>query len=303
VRSAIYGAPPPDLAELPEGAVQLSPLVPGSAALEDLAEGSLERLVMLAPAGTLERRYALAMGLRALAPGGTLVAMAPNGKGGTRLRKELSGFGCTVEEVSKSHHRTCTVARPAAPEGLDEAIGEGGPRRTGFDGLWSQPGIFSWDRIDPASALLAGRLPALAGRGADLGCGIGVLARAVLRSPAVTELTLADIDGRAIRAARRNIEDPRVRFLWADVRLRTGLGLRELDFVVMNPPFHHGTGAEDRELGRSFIERAAAMLRKSGVLWLVANRHMPYEQALKSHFAAVRLDIERGGYKVIEAKR
>jgi 16S rRNA G1207 methylase RsmC len=30
---------------------------------------------------------------------------------------------------------------------------------------------------------------------------------------------------------------------------------------------------------------------------------MPYEQVLKSLFAAVRLDTDHGGYKVIEATR
>ncbi len=42
----------------------------------------------------------------------------------------------------------------------------------------SRPGVFAWDRIDPASALLAEHLPAdLAGRAADLGAGYGFVAR------------------------------------------------------------------------------------------------------------------------------
>ena len=51
----------------------------------------------------------------------------------------------------------------------------------------SRPGVFAWDRIDPASALLAKHLPAdLAGRGADLGAGWGYLATEVLaRAPEV----------------------------------------------------------------------------------------------------------------------
>ena len=35
--------------------------------------------------------------------------------------------------------------------------------------------------------------------------------------------------------------------------------LQDLDFVVMNPPFHDG-GTEDRSLGEAFIRRAAAVL-------------------------------------------
>ncbi|MCB7212868.1 methyltransferase, partial [Lactiplantibacillus plantarum] len=45
----------------------------------------------------------------------------------------------------------------------------------------SRPGVFAWDRIDPASALLAEHLPAdLAGRAADLGAGYGYLSRELL---------------------------------------------------------------------------------------------------------------------------
>ena len=76
-RPGVYGHPPADLAAVPDGAVQLSPLVPGSAVLEDLAPGALGSLTVLAPPGTLERRAALALGLRALPPGASLTVLAP----------------------------------------------------------------------------------------------------------------------------------------------------------------------------------------------------------------------------------
>ncbi|MDN3718594.1 methyltransferase [Roseibium salinum] len=55
-----------------------------------------------------------------------------------------------------------------------------------LDGTYvSRPGIFAWDRIDPASKLLASLLPeTLKGRSADLGAGFGYLARAVLEKGA-----------------------------------------------------------------------------------------------------------------------
>ena len=74
----------------------------------------------------------------------------------------------------------------------------------------------------------------------------------------------------------------------------------DYDFVVSNPPFHDG-GAEDRRLGWAFIRKAAEMLRKGGVLWLVANRHLPYEAELNAAFARVRPVADQGGYKVFEA--
>ncbi|MGA0600557.1 class I SAM-dependent methyltransferase [Caulobacter sp. KR2-114] len=299
--AAVYGAPPPALAAPAAGAVQVSPLSPGATALEAIDDGSLESLVMLAPPGTVERRYALAQALRALKVGGRLTALAPKDKGGSRLGKELQAFGCAVGETARKHHRICVVARPPQPQGLDAAIAEGGPRQLG--GLWTQPGVFSWDRIDPGTALLAETLPSLSGAGADFGCGIGILGLKVLAAPAVSRLALLDIDRRAVEAAQRNVTDPRADIRWADVRGAHGAqaGLADLDFVVMNPPFHDG-GAEDKALGQGFIRAARAALRKGGVLWMVANRHLPYEAVLAEAFAKVTPHADRGGFKVLEAR-
>ncbi|MBS0411947.1 MAG: class I SAM-dependent methyltransferase [Proteobacteria bacterium] len=299
VTAAVYGAPHSALAAPAAGAAQVSPLVPGSRALEDLPDGSLESLVMLAPPGTAERRYAEAQGLRALKAGGRLTVLAPKDKGGSRLRKELEAFGCAVGESAKRHHRICVVERPAAPAGLAEAIAAGALRQAGGDGLWTQPGVFSWDRLDPGTGLLLETLPPLAGRGADFGCGIGVLALSVLAAPAVTHLTLIDIDRRAVEAARRNVTDPRAEIRWADVRRDAPA---DLDFVVMNPPFHDG-GSEDKALGQGFIRAAHGALRKGGVLWLVANRHLPYEAVLAETFKVVTPRADRAGFKVYEARK
>ena len=100
-----------------------------------------------------------------------------------------------------------------------------------------------------------------------------------------------------MECARRNVEDPRVRLHWADAR---AVDITDLNFVVMNPPFHDG-GAEDKALGQAFIRKAAAMLKKGGVLWMVANRHLPYEAELNAAFTRVRPAADKGGYKVFEA--
>ena len=94
---------------------------------------------------------------------------------------------------------------------------------------------------------------------------------------------------------------PAPAFHWADA---TGAEppLSALDFVVMNPPFHDG-GWEDRSLGQAFVRRAAGALRKGGVLWMVANRHLPYEAVLNELFTTVEARADQGGYKVFEAQK
>jgi 16S rRNA (guanine1207-N2)-methyltransferase len=301
----VFGAPDPALAAPPSHPVQLSPQVPGARALEEAAPDSFTGMVMAAPPGTLERRHALALGLRALAPGAPLTAMAPKDKGGNRIAQELEAFGCDVLATSRRHQRICQTMRPgafAAPAqaAIDAAIAEGDPCFDAGMGLWTQPGVFSWNRIDPGTALLLSALPAFAGRGADLGCGLGVIARAVLAGVGVTHMDLVDLDRRALAAARRNVTDPRAAFHWADVRRMTELGT--LDFTVMNPPFHDG-GQEDKALGLAFIRQAHRMLRTGGTACLVANRHLPYESLLAGDFSAVALRAEGNGFKVYEARK
>lgn len=299
-RTAFYGQADHDLAPVAADAIQVSPMIADAADLAAIDDQSLDAIAVRAPAGVVERRFVLAHALRALAVEGRLTVFGPKDRGGLRLRKELEAFGCVVGESSKKHNRICVALRPEAPIGLQEAIDTGAARRA-TDDLWTQPGVFSWDRLDPGTALLLKTLPALSGAGADFGCGIGWLSRSVLASPKVTKLTLIDLDRRAIDAACRNIEDPRADFVWGDVR-QIAPTLGALDFVVTNPPFHE-TGGEDRSLGQAFIRTAAASLRKGGDLWLVANRHLPYEAILAEHFAKVRLAGETNGYKVYEARK
>jgi 16S rRNA (guanine1207-N2)-methyltransferase len=298
---AIYGDPLRELVDIAPGAVRFSPLVPGRGAIEDAETASIETLIVAAPPGVLERRFVLAHALRALKPGGELTALAPKDMGGSRLRKELEGFGCTVDETARRHQRICVARRPAEIEGLSAAVAEGGLQMAPRLGLWSQPGVFSWDRIDPGTAQLMAAKAKLSGRGADFGCGVGVLAKGLLEMSAIASLALIDIDARAIAAARRNIDDPRVSFLQHDLR-RPAPGVADLDFVVMNPPFHMG-GREDRSLGQTFIRQAALALRKGGICRLVANVGMPYEAVLNECFKAVQPLGQHDGYKLFEARK
>ena len=140
VRAAVYGFPLLDVADVPGGAMQVSPLVAGSTDLAELPEGALDAIVVQAPAGAAERRYVLALALRALKTEGRLTALALKDRGGQRLNKELTAFGCTIGESAKRHQRICVTLKPANVTGLEAAIAEGAPRRLDGDGLWTQPG-------------------------------------------------------------------------------------------------------------------------------------------------------------------
>jgi 16S rRNA (guanine1207-N2)-methyltransferase len=294
-----YGTIHPDLAEVPAGARQISPIIPGSVRLDNIPAGSCDGLVMVAPPGSLERRHDVARALEALKPGAPYILLAPKDRGGARLGKELRAFGCDPSEDARRHHKICSGTRPVELTGLADALAEGGPQMVAETGTMSRPGLFSWDRLDPGTALLIETLPALAGTGADLGVGYGALSKAVLASSRIVALHGIDVDWRACAAAEANIGDTRFSTYWRNLAV-DGTGFDGLDFVITNPPFH-ATGREDRGLGQTFIEQASKSIRRGGRAYVVANRHLPYETVLTGHFLRWDVLAEQGGYKVIEA--
>ena len=166
------------------------------------------------------------------------------------------------------------------------------------DGYLTKVGVFSATHIDPGSALLSCALPLLTGHIADLGAGWGYLSRTVLVSPSVKSIDLIEADHAAAEAASRNCNDPKVRVHWEDVISWRAPHL--YDHVIMNPPFHLGRKGEP-DLGKNFIQKAAGILKKGGMLWMVANRHLPYEEILSKLFVDFREIAGDKRFKVFQA--
>ncbi|WP_299984657.1 class I SAM-dependent methyltransferase [uncultured Ruegeria sp.] len=174
------------------------------------------------------------------------------------------------------------------------------PENQMVDGFQTAPGVFSADGIDPASALLLKSLPTKRGaRIADLGAGWGFLSTN-LTHDTLHSLHLVEADHTALTCARANVPDPRAQFHWADAT--TWKAPEALDMVVMNPPFHTSRSA-DPTLGQCFIASAARNLTRNGSLWMVANRHLPYEATLSEVFARVEEVAGDNRFKVFHASR
>ncbi len=267
-------------------------------------------LVMLLPPRQRDEARALfARALQHVAPGGTVLAAMPNAEGAKSGEADLAKLTGAVQHQSKHKCRVFwstpsvdTVDRTL----LAEWLALDAPREI-MDGYISRPGLFAWDRIDRASALLAAHLPAdLHGSVADLGGGYGYLsAQLIARCPRLQAIDLYEAEARALEPARLNLARAKreagrelaVAVHWQDVT--RGLAQR-YDAIVSNPPFHQGR-ADLPELGRAFIVSAAEALQPDGRLLLVANRHLPYEAVLASRFHDVRTLVVQEGFKVIEA--
>ncbi|MDU8929556.1 class I SAM-dependent methyltransferase [Alisedimentitalea sp. MJ-SS2] len=213
------------------------------------------------------------------------------------LREMRKRTTCS-QPYSKAHGKIFT-AQPA--NGVFEDWTEGGAPKQIVDGFTTVAGVFSADGIDPASRLLAAALPdRLKGRVADFGAGWGYLSAEILKHPGIDTLDLVEADNAALDCARINITDPRAHFHWADAT--SWKSEKPLDAVIMNPPFHEGRKGVP-ELGRDFIRNAARNLSPSGRLYMVANRHLPYEAALRESFREVEELPSDNRFKLFAASR
>lgn len=271
-------------------------------------------LVLLLPPRQRDAARALyVQALDLLAPGGRIVAAMPNAEGAKTGAADLARVAGPLQSLSKHKCRVSWTA--PLHDAVDPALvgawrDLGAPRSLGFGvaghPVASQPGVFAWDRVDRASALLAAHLPGdLSGEGADLGAGWGYLSMEVLsRCPGVRAMDLYEADADALALARVNLapfaDRATLDFHWHDVA--AGLP-RRYDFIVTNPPFHAQGRADRPDLGRAFLGAAADALSPGGRLWLVANRHLPYESVLAARFGSVRTIAQAEGFKVMEARQ
>jgi 16S rRNA (guanine1207-N2)-methyltransferase len=283
-------------------------LARGLQVVPTVEHGAFARVLALPPRQREQARGVLAHAASRIADGGVVVAAQRNDEGARTMQDDLARLVGPVQALSKHHCRVAWARVEAAR--VDRALvaawlADDAPRTVEATGLASRPGVFSWDRIDPGSALLAACLPDdLAGRVADFGAGIGVLSLTLLRTcPQLASLDLYEADARALALARANIDagdpDIPVDYHWHDVA--RGVPAR-YDAIVCNPPFHAGRDA-DPTLGQAFLRAAADALVEGGRLWLVANRHLPYEATLGAGFGDVRCVREAEGFKVIEARK
>ena len=199
--------------------------------------------------------------------------------------------------VTKAHGKLFWIDAPAADCFADWMAG---PELT-EGGFWTAPGVFSADGVDLASALLADALPEKLGKQVcDLGAGWGYLSAHIMDREGVDVVHLVEANHMALECARRNVSDPRAQFHWADAT--DWAPAHRMDTIVMNPPFHVGRASEP-QIGQAFVASAARLLTPQGHLWMVANRHLPYEAELKTRFAQVDEIGSDARFKLFHASR
>ena len=221
----------------------------------------------------------IAAAVEAVPAGAPVIVDGQKDEGVDGILKQVRGRFAVSQPFSKAHGKVFQIDAAPPPDAWRARA------QVTAEGYQTAPGVFSADGVDPGSAALADALTiSLTGRVADLGAGWGYLSARALAGDGITRLDLIEADHAAVVAARVNVTDARAQVIWADAT--TFAPDAPYDAVLCNPPFHEIRRA-DPSLGRRFISAAAAMLTPRGVLWLVANRHLPYEAALTDGFRDV----------------
>jgi 23S rRNA (guanine1835-N2)-methyltransferase len=168
--------------------------------------------------------------------------------------------------------------------------------------LQQYPGVFSANKVDPASRMLMEqlRISYSARRVLDVGTGNGVLAAAIHALHPDIEMHVLDDSFLAIESARLNLDPARTHF-----HFNNSLETLESDFfdlVVSNPPFHF-EHENNIEISLHLFEEVVRCLKEGGHFQLVGNRHLNYKVHLARQFRMVKILAETPKFVVYQCTK
>lgn len=168
--------------------------------------------------------------------------------------------------------------------------------------VYTQPGVFSWEKLDDGTRYLLetldlSKLPAGA-KVLDMGCGTGIIGAWLAKQGA--DVTLVDDNLLAVGCARQTLTHHNLdgRVMPSDVF--SALQGEKFDLIVSNPPFHKSFDI-NTNVPHRLITQASDYLNANGRLIIVANVFLKYDTLAKENFKSVSIqDNER--YKILEAR-
>lgn len=252
-----------------------------------------------------ENENRLAEALTRVKPNGLIVVAGAKEDGVVTMRKTLAKLDIEVESTPKYHGVALWFRRP---QDAADAVSKLQQSPVTIENRFTaMPGMFSHDRVDDGSELLASRLPSdFDGNAADFGAGWGYLSVMLAqKSPRTARIDLFEADWKALEFAKSNLIEncPRLtaRFFWQDL---VGEPPKEkYDLIIMNPPFHAGGQAAEPALGQAMIKTAAGALRSGGKLLMVANRGLPYEPVIAAEFRKSEEVCRNARFKILSAQK
>ena len=173
--------------------------------------------------------------------------------------------------------------------------------------IYSKPGIFCWDRLDPGSAFLAenlgsflDKLTAKPSSCLDLGCGYGYLAL-LAHHFGISNIIATDNNASAIQLCNTNFKNNHIEA----IARASDCGQEITDsfeLILCNPPFHHGFKS-DNSLTSKFLSNASRLLSPQGKALFVVNQFIPLERIALKYFKHSEVFAQNKSFKLVALKK
>ncbi|MDH5601221.1 MAG: methyltransferase [Gammaproteobacteria bacterium] len=149
--------------------------------------------------------------------------------------------------------------------------------------------VFSRESLDIGTRLFIQHLPKSEcyKKIIDLGCGNGIVGLIAAEKNPDAEIIFTDESYMAIQSAQENFVNAftaqrKAQFIVNDCL--TGFENESVDLVLNNPPFHQNNAVGDAVAWKMF-KQSKKILKNSGELWVIGNRHLGYHITLKKIFS------------------
>ncbi len=162
--------------------------------------------------------------------------------------------------------------------------------------LYTAPGIFSWRKLDRGTLALIKNMD-IGGKFLDLGCGIGVVGLVAAKLGA--EVTMSDVNRRALKVARMNAKKLGVTAKVTNSDLYSKVG--SFDVIASNPPISAGL-----EVCFQIVDQAPKHLNQDGKLFMVARHRIAGQrlmERMKQAFGNCKVVARSGGFWVYCSKK
>lgn len=167
--------------------------------------------------------------------------------------------------------------------------------------FFTDAGVFSKDKVDYGSETMIRTLPALSGNILDLGCGYGVIGLSIAKLNPEAQVTMVDINQRAVELAIRNLERNHIKNAAAYVSDGFKNINNQFHAIVSNPPIRAG-----KKVIYPLFEQSINYLLPGASLYLVIQKKQGAKSAaekLMSIFCNCEVINKKGGYWILKSTK
>ena len=224
--------------------------------------------------------------------------VAANDAGGKSIGNAVKPFAESSTKIDSARHCSLWNVQLSKTDQAPNWLRYASSFKAGDLSFMTLPGVFGHGKLDRGTALLLEHVPAPAhGKLLDLGCGSGVIGLTMEARCNALDVTLTDVDAMALRSTELNSAR-----LALETSIAASDGLKSVegrfDYIFSNPPFHQGKRT-DYEFAARLFQDAKRHLNRGGQLWIVANRHLAYEEWATEAFQNAEVMVQAEGFKLI----